>query len=111
MRRIVAAFCAGIEPATHGRNRLQSVHRCRDIVGSNDARTVQRRNNGERHATVEALAGRTAREFAYDRLARQSYQHRQATFSQLREPPQQLEIVLRSLAEAETGVDDDALGR
>jgi len=70
---------------------------------------VQCRNHGERDAAVEPLVRRAAGQFAEQRLARQADRQRHVGPRELGQSAQQGEIVLESLAETESGVDEQLI--
>src|SRR6516225_11714718 len=93
----------------NGRGHLQGVDRRSHIVRADDSRALERGENRERHTAVNALAGRPACQCADRRLARQPDQQRRAIHGELREVPQQCQIVLQVLAETESGVDGESV--
>src|SRR5215468_445886 len=72
----------------NGGSHLQRINRRRHIVRADDACTLERGENRERHAAVHALGGWPARQCADRRLARQPDQQRRAVGGELPEMPQ-----------------------
>src|SRR5262249_3195160 len=91
----------------YGRDHLQGVDRRGHIVRADDSGALERRENRERHAAIHAFPGWPACQCADRRLARQPDQQRRAIHGELGEVPQQCQIVLQVLAEAESRIDGE----
>src|SRR3954454_10708554 len=89
---------------------LEGVRGLRDVVDAEDARATlereQRRGERRGHAIVRIVA---AGELAEEGLARRADHDLEPQRRDLFEPPQQLQVVLDGLAEADARVDGDAL--
>src|SRR6516225_706802 len=95
--------------ALNGGGHLQGIDRRRHIVSADDACTLERGEDRERHAAVHALSRLPPCQCADRRLARQPDQQRRAVGGELPEVPQQCQIVLQVLAETEAGVDGESV--
>jgi len=77
------------------------------VVRANDRRAVLERRDGGRNARANEIVA--ADELAEGALAREADQHGAAERQQDVEPPDQLEVVLERLPEADTGIEADAI--